>query len=172
MIWPRISSLSHIIPSCVTGWVKGGQRKGNASDGRTYGYVAGQKVLNANRRHKRPPTIEDNEDWTAHERVPGTQILAVGFVRVFMVIAVIELADIRVVFVINIFVAPLGCCFYANDKRLALVSRGLRDTEERRSGFTWSKRRGRMLLLWRILLTLRSRRSGPCVRGSVHVLGQ
>jgi hypothetical protein len=42
--------------------------------------------------------------------------LAVGFVGVFVVFAVIELADVRVVFVVHVFVASLGGGFYADNR--------------------------------------------------------
>jgi hypothetical protein len=38
-----------------------------------------------------------------------------GFVGVFTMIAVIEFADVWVVFVVYVFVASLGGCFYADD---------------------------------------------------------
>lgn len=79
--------------------------------GTTYGDIASQKVVDAHRRHKCPPPVEDNEDRTAHERVAGAQVLAVGSVGIFVMFAVIELANVRVIFVIDVFVASLGGYF-------------------------------------------------------------
>jgi hypothetical protein len=87
--------------------------------GGTYGDIASQKIRHAYGRHERPPAVEDDEDWTAQERVACAQVLAVGFVGVFGMFAVIELADVGVVFVIYIFIASLGGGIQANDECLA-----------------------------------------------------
>jgi hypothetical protein len=42
--------------------------------------------------------------------------LAVGFVGVFVIFAVVELADVGVVFVVYAFVASLGGGFQADDE--------------------------------------------------------